>query len=363
MKPHYPALDGLRGIAAVAVAVYHLRTVLGIPLGLDNAPLAVDFFFMLSGFVLAHGYSDSLNAGNAFQNYLLRRVIRLYPLVVLGTVIGALAHAVPCDLSTATLIRLTAQGAVLVPELGSHPDAATFMALDPPAWSLFFEMVASVLFGLGLWRGRLRIALSALAVSGCALAWAALHYGSFDTGWSYDSIGAGMARVGFAFGLGVVLHRAHRSGVRAPVKPGFWSLASIFGLLIFSGFSSLAFQFFCVFVLFPIILLAAAEIQGKEPVAFNRWSGEISFPLYILHWPVYLWVGIVAARMGFDRFPVLLAATALLSAGIVAVVAYLSFDRPVRRWLASRLELPSGPRELGVGRERVNDKQSAGPRR
>lgn len=122
----------------------------------------------------------------------------------------------------------------------------------------------------------------------------------------------------------------------------------MFGLLIFSGFSSLAFQFLCVFVLFPVILLAAAEIQGGGSVTFNRWGGQFSFPLYILHWPVYLWVGIVAAEVGFDGSRVLLAATALLSAGLVAVLTYFSFDKPVRRWLAGRLELPRGQRELGV---------------
>lgn len=336
----------------MAVAACHLHATLNVPIHLKNAPLGVDFFFMLSGFVLAHAYSGSLAAGETFLDYLFRRIIRLYPLVVLGALTGAAVQHVLWGLSASTLIRLVAQGVVLVPELRSQASGPTFMPLDPPAWSLFFEMVASVLFGVGVWRGRLRSALAALVLASVAIGWAGFYYGSFDTGWNFESIGAGLARVTFAFGLGVLLQRAHRSGMRVPFRPTFWPVAGFFALLIFSNFSSLWFQFGCVFVLFPMIILLAAEIQPSKSAAFYRWSGELSFPLYILHWPVYLWVWTVADDLGVHRDPIMLSATALLAAVCAAYVAYIAFDRPIRLSLSKglyRLARQAEPARSGPG--------------
>src|SRR5688572_5964759 len=87
-KPHFETLDGLRGVAALAVLVAHASAIL---LGESVVPrqlLAVQFFFMLSGFVMAYSYEQKLLFGMPFRDFILRRVIRLYPMILLGALLG-----------------------------------------------------------------------------------------------------------------------------------------------------------------------------------------------------------------------------------------------------------------------------------
>src|SRR6202790_2270034 len=93
MKPHYPILDGLRGTAAIMVVIYHLFEAYFPVVGHHPTPhgyLAVDFFFLLSGFVVGYAYDDRWGR-MGLRGFLARRLIRLHPMVILGSVIGAIA--------------------------------------------------------------------------------------------------------------------------------------------------------------------------------------------------------------------------------------------------------------------------------
>src|SRR6516225_9704176 len=92
-KPHYPILDGLRGVAAILVIIYHLfEAYYPVPAHHPehHGYLAVDFFFLLSGFVVGYAYDDRWEKGMSVWDFFKIRLIRLHPLVLLGVLIGAI---------------------------------------------------------------------------------------------------------------------------------------------------------------------------------------------------------------------------------------------------------------------------------
>ncbi|MBX9883444.1 MAG: acyltransferase [Novosphingobium sp.] len=176
----YRLLDEMRGIAALAVLVFHIGTRGGGPLIVPNGFLAVDFFFMLSGFVIAEAYEARLARGLSFADFALRRLVRMAPVAMLGALAGgaylaARAFAAPLrsdplrDVIGANLLNL-----MILPKLWHG--RATGWEMYPangPLWSLFFEIAvnlvwAAFLAGRGTrLLGGLVIASAGLLVDGC----------------------------------------------------------------------------------------------------------------------------------------------------------------------------------------------------
>src|SRR5258708_5623807 len=159
-KPHYPILDGLRGVAAILVVAFHIfeaHSTSPLEQIINHGYLAVDFFFLLSGFVIGYAYDDrwgKLTIGGFFK----RRLVRLQPMVVMGMVVGALffyfqdsaafpdIHSIPVW----KMLLIMVIGFTLIPVPISmdirgwqemHP-------LDGPGWSLFFEYIANILYAV-----------------------------------------------------------------------------------------------------------------------------------------------------------------------------------------------------------------------
>lgn len=142
-RGHFLTLDALRGVAALAVLVLHMPPLTGL---VFHAYLAVDLFFIMSGFVIAHAYERRLLAGWSPGDFIRTRVVRLWPLYLLGTAVGAAVFAgVAGDaVGFAVLGVLVAAAVVMMPlPLGAE---VQIFDLNRPAWSLFFEMVANVLY-------------------------------------------------------------------------------------------------------------------------------------------------------------------------------------------------------------------------
>lgn len=96
-KPHYELLDGLRGVAALLVVWYHLFEAFAtspVDQRFNHGYLAVDFFFLLSGFVIGYAYDERWGRGLRMRDFIKRRLIRLHPMVVLGALLGAAAFFV-----------------------------------------------------------------------------------------------------------------------------------------------------------------------------------------------------------------------------------------------------------------------------
>ena len=90
-KPHYEILDGLRGVAAVLVMLYHIGEGFAtspVDQSVNHGYLAVDLFFILSGFVIGYAYDDRWDIGLTVKDFLRRRLIRLHPMVIMGVLLA-----------------------------------------------------------------------------------------------------------------------------------------------------------------------------------------------------------------------------------------------------------------------------------
>lgn len=297
-----PLLDGLRGLAALLVLMLHFEALMGLRGVFERGYLAVDFFFMLSGFVLVPMFEQAPSP----SGLIAMRLARLWPLMALGATIGLVGHALVWGFPAA--LPDYAMALIGIPRL--QGEAMTY-PLDQPEWSLVVELAINVLHLLVLRRLGLRGLLTVSAVCWVVLALAAARYGDLDLGSRGDTWGIGLLRAGFAYPLGIVLARCRdrlpRPGVdwrhAAIVLPGLLIGPTLLGLP--AGFTDPV-----VIVLFvPVLALAAAADPQVPMPASLRWLGRISFPLYAIHFPV-----LELAHLLADDWPVALRAPALLAA-------------------------------------------------
>lgn len=362
-KPHYPILDGLRGVAALLVVAFHIceaHATSHLDQLINHGYLAVDFFFLLSGFVMGYAYDDrwgKLTIGGFFK----RRLIRLQPMVVMGMVIGAICFYFSASdmwpgISAVPVWKLLVVmliGCTLIPVPVSidirgwqemHP-------LDGPGWSLFFEYVVNILYAIGF-RKLSKTALSVLvAVAGIVL----IHYtvtsktGDVVGGWSLtaEQLRIGFTRVMFPFFAGLLLSRV--------VKPTqlnnafLWSsllLAVILCMPRIGGAENLRanglYESFSIILLFPLIVFigASGKLTEGKGARICKVLGDISYPIYITHYPfIYIYTGWVSNHPGIklsQAWP-----WALLTYVVAFAVAYVAlklYDEPVRKWLTAKMK-------------------------
>lgn len=368
-KTHYEALDGLRGVAALIVVAFHIFEEYdygdSVKQILNHGYLAVDFFFLLSGFVVAYAYDDRwgrMSLGDFFK----RRLIRLQPMVIMGSVIGAALFYLqrgalfPHIATTPVwfLLVLMVVGATLFPVLpGTSWDVRGWGEMHPlngPAWSLFYEYVANILYAVGLRKLSQRVLAILTGLAAIFLLQIALKNGQMIGGWALDRVGIhiGLARLLFPFFAGMLLMR---SGKRIHVRGAFgWASLLLAICLVFPRVGGYAhpwmngiYDAFCILVMFPIIVaIGAGDGKSAGSPADNRvakWLGAISYPLYITHYPlIYIWAawvdgpakppGRVGAPWGIALW---------FTAIGIALVCLKFYDEPVRRWLSRRfLGLP-----------------------
>jgi peptidoglycan/LPS O-acetylase OafA/YrhL len=284
-RHRYLTLDGMRGVAAFAVVLYHLRTSVA-PYTLVAGYLAVDLFFVLSGFVIAGSYEGRLTAGSlSSRRFLWVRLVRLYPLYILGTALGLLSALVSLILKGHVISvyvpawQAAPFAAAMLPNPSVDPAAPLFQ-LDAPCWSLFFELVVNLVYAVS-WRLWTTPRLLVLVV---ALGAVTLWIGGGDQGWNGLTAPYGLLRVLFAFPAGVLIYRFRRLGQRLPRVPSWALLFSMAVLLTqpWRPFSQIA-----VVIGFPLLVLLGAN---SEPA---RWwrpgfaeAGDISYAVYAVHLPL-----------------------------------------------------------------------------
>ena len=350
-KPHFVALDGLRGVAAVMVLLCHRRS--WVAFGLFwHGPLAVDFFFLLSGFVISYAYGEKLASGRmGFGGFVKARVLRLWPLVILAVMLDSIVLLIsilhtPFPTSATVLERPTTLAALFsnLPLALLNLPAPWYVrpfVIDEPRWSLFYELIANLGFAavaIHLTRNRLGIA-TALAFA--ALAWVIRHNGGdmSDVGLRLDNSGEGLVRVTAPFLLGVVIHRWWALGRLPHIRLPFWLLAAIVIVLLslpqLSRGVEIAFAFACLMILFPLLIVAGCQATFTPRfTALAKVSAALSYPLYILHLPMLhaldLWRGSYPPHTRYS----LLAYAIFCCLAALAVARF--YDTPVRAWLGRR---------------------------
>ena len=337
-RGHLQNLDALRGVAAICVMLGHADGA-----ALPQARLAVDFFFMLSGFVIAYSYEERLRRGMPFGAFIVRRVIRLYPMIVAAGVSGFLCavfaiavHATSMSVAEAAVLSL--RSLVLLPRLSETDGLVGVFPLDTVLWSLYFEILANALYGLGLFRiGKIRLA----ALVGCSLA---LVVASGEVGGNtVDNFAAGYPRICFGFFLGVLLYKAWREpAIQGPKVKVVWlgfALVAVLSLRV----ELMGLNLIPVFAALAMIVLFAAWAQETGPSSVSKALGEISYPLYALHLPIYNVLTIGLMQVIADPRLVSLSVIAGLLFGAIPIsyVVFHRVDVPARRLLTRRLVAPS----------------------
>jgi peptidoglycan/LPS O-acetylase OafA/YrhL len=359
-RRHYPILDGLRGVAAIMVVAFHLfeaHAASRFAQVINHGYLAVDFFFLLSGFVVAYAYDERWRNMSTMA-FFKRRLIRLHPMILVAMLIGALmfyfqkSELFPKIAETPMWLVLAVMviGMTLVP-VGAALDIRGWGEMHPlngPAWSLFYEYVANILYAFVVRRFS-RAALGVCVfLAGCAL----VHYcvtgptGDVIGGWSLEpaQVRIGLTRLLYPFFAGLLLSRVVRIG---HVKHAFLLSSAIviaaLALPRFGGEQALwmngLYESLCIILVFPLVVYLGASGRAESGLSARacRFLGDISYPIYIIHYPfVYTYTAWVANHKLAvrDVWPVALGT--LLFCMALAWVCLKFYDIPLRRWLTAR---------------------------
>ena len=277
-------LDGLRAVAAACVVVMHIHAIwAGFPDLAGYSYLAVDFFFMLSGYVMARTYEARLVNGYGSYRFLRARIVRLWPTMAVGAVL-ALPFVWRDHPDVETFLKIVIPNLLLLPSFA----VAEIFALNVPAWSIFFELVANAVHGAVLCRVRTPVLAVLAALSLGALTVAAWHFGGLDLGSQQGNVLGGLARVAFTYIMGILLWRLFGDRAPIPVPP---LLAFVAMPVIFSLSYWLAAEIWWIDLAFvtigcPLILWGGLRLRRFTRVA--TLAGAASFPLYAVHYPLLL---------------------------------------------------------------------------
>ncbi|MBO5660790.1 MAG: acyltransferase [Bacteroidaceae bacterium] len=368
-KPRYEILDGLRGVAAVMVVAFHLlETYSGGQATqiINHGYLAVDFFFALSGFVIGYAYDDRWDKMTTW-GFFKRRLVRLHPMVILGTVIGAcmygfgmgdgfplIGHVEGWKVLLAFIF-----GCLMIPcttgmDIRGWAETNSF---NGPNWSLTWEYVANILYAFVLRKlPKVGIGLLSLMAAFCTLD-ICLDWNVFGLlteersssaytvigGWCLtpEQIYIGLTRLFYPFLTGILISRIGKS-IR--VANGFWwcslILVVFFSIPCIGGEGNMlngVYNAACILLVFPLVLLmgSGSVIKGEKSTKICTFLGDLSYPLYITHFPfIYLQMNWAWTHPDAPTYLHVMVAVGVfvLSIGI-AYASLKLYDAPIRKWL------------------------------
>ena len=370
-KPHYELLDGLRGVAAILVLFYHIFEGFAFAEGVDGAGdgiirtlnhghIAVDFFFILSGFVISYAYDDrwgKMSMGGFFK----RRLIRLHPMLVMGAVVGTITFLIagreqwsggttPVGwVMTAMLLTM-----FMIPAVpGAHYEVrgnGEMFPLNGPGWSLFFEYIGNILYALFIRRLPTRMLAVLAVLLGVVHCWFFVGdvsgYDMVGVGWTIDdhNFWGGLVRMMFPFTVGMLLARTFRP---RKVKGAFWicsiALVAIFAVPYIKPGHGISlnslYEVVCIAFIFPLLVwLGACGSASGRTGKLNRLLGDLSYPLYIVHYPImYLFYAWLIENNVYTLQECWGVALLVIASSILLALFCLKlYDEPVRRWLARK---------------------------
>ncbi len=371
-KPRYEILDGLRGVASVLVVLFHMfETYSKGPAYqiINHGYLAVDFFFVLSGFVIGYAYEDRWDRMTTW-GFFKRRLVRLHPMLIMGTVVGACLYFFgQCEqfgldgYPDGWKFLLAFVLALFMIPVGNGLDVRGWGEMNPlngPQWSLTFEYLANILYAVVLRRiGKIALAILTAAAAFCTLD-LCLNWNVFGVltearnshiytvigGWSItvEQFYIGSTRLLYPFLCGLLLSRI---GKFINVKGGFWWCAALltlaFSLPCIGGEGSILNGIYnagCILILFPLVVImgAGSHIKGEKSARICTFLGEISYPLYITHYPVmYMQMNWAWNHPDAPLYAhiVVGVSTFLISIGLAYACLKL-YDLPVRKWLTEK---------------------------
>ncbi|MFT3850650.1 MAG: acyltransferase [Propionivibrio sp.] len=354
----YTVLDLMRGLAALAVLLFHMNYMLGSATHLiARGYLAVNFFFILSGFVIAANYHAAVRPALSWQEFLAARIARLWPLFLLTTLIGFVAVTMKATrdlgfLDAPDVFYALALNVLMLPSFVQSYGVDRLFYFNAASWSIFFELAVNLVFIAGLRRLGLKPLLALAAGSAVLLVFAARANGSLDGGLTAATFHLGSLRVLFGFTAGMVVYLcAARSRLRAG---GPATAAAVAGLCLalWADGNWISDSVLAVAV-FPTLVLIGA--QGRLGAPWERvggWLGDVSYSVYLLQTPAMLF-----ASWAFKLLVGRKIAEFAPYSGVVFVIALLGasylcwrfFELPARNWLRRRLVTPGGAARRTAG--------------
>lgn len=366
-KPHYDLLDGLRGVAALIVLWYHIFEGYAFAGGtlietFNHGYLAVDFFFILSGFVIGYAYDDRWSKNLTMKDFFKRRLIRLHPMVIMGAVLGVITFCMQGSVQwdgtqvATSMILLSLLCSILfipaMPGVGYEVRGnGEMFPLNGPCWSLFFEYLGNILYALFIRRLSTKALTALVVLLGAGLAAFAIFdvsgYGNIGVGWTLDGVNfaGGLLRMLFPFSMGMLLSRNFKP---IKVKGAFWICTAVLTLLFSVPFLEGAepictngvYEAFCIVVAFPLLVClgASGTTSDEKSTKICKFLGDISYPVYVIHYPImYLFYAWLIKNQLFtfaETWQVALCVYALSL--LLAYLCLKLYDEPVRKYLAKR---------------------------
>lgn len=364
-KQHYQILDALRGIAAIIVVCYHIfegfsfaqitnQAGDGLIRTFNHGYLAVDFFFLLSGFVINYAYNDRWNKMTTIS-FFRRRLIRLHPMLIMGAFIGLVCFliggsnqwsgtTIPLYISITTFILTCFMIPALPGSFNEVRGNGELFPLNGPMWSLFFEYIGNIFYALFIRRLGTKILTLLVILLGI------LHsiftignfsgYGNLGVGWTFDTINffGGMLRMLFPFSLGMLISRRFKA-IKLPYPFLISSILLITTLSVpyLSVFNAInlngIYESICIIVIFPTILTIGAS--SKEKSKLSQTLGELSYPLYTIHYPImylfYQWLIKTKQYTLSETYPI--AIFVVILSIVLAFILLKFYDKPLRERL------------------------------
>jgi peptidoglycan/LPS O-acetylase OafA/YrhL len=342
----FQTLDGLRGVGAFLVVMRHVPALFG-PLRVPESFLAVDLFYLVSGFVVAHAYGERLVRGGFFADFVKTRIVRLYPLYLIGLLVGVITAvatmlADPHGFWTPMKIaECVATGLFMIPRFPGLESNGT--TLNGPIWTLLYELIANFIYAGAIRLMKTWVLVGIVIVCGAGIVFAEFHYGTLDVGYNLTDQWAALARVGFSFFAGVLIYRAFGTREFKSVFAA-WACVLVLGatlaLHVPKGLIP-AYEIGMILVGMPLLAIAAAHFE-PGPLSGRLFSfvGLISYGVYIVHQPLGNLAVMELNRV--VRIPSDLSG-ALYGFAFMIFLVLLTwgldrfYDAPVRAWLRTRL--------------------------
>ena len=350
LKTYYPAFDGLRGIAALSVAVYHCGQWLELPSLGQNAYLAVDTFFCLSGYVMPLSYAPERTPSLTIRTFLQIRLVRLMPLIALATLVSATYLLVRLnikhqegyigELALATVLGIVTMPYFTAPQTIGGPQ---LFPLNGPQYTLFFELLINAIWFLVRTGPHIAIALPVFIIG---LSGVALFGLGGDTGPSFLM---GLPRIAASFSAGVLLYHCQSlpgfARVTRTVGRAFIPLCIAMTAIFFTPYAIGTIGLIVwIGLLSPLVVLGGTAYGGSRLVQrVCRGLGALSYPVYALHYPIFCWLNGLYRVTGHEHSGAEVPFIVGLVIGISAA-ALIFYDQPVRRWLSLMLKRQVQPR-------------------
>lgn len=377
-KPRYEILDGLRGVAAVIVVIFHLFETYseGVPYQIMNhGYLAVDFFFVLSGFVVGYAYDSRWNKGMTFGNFCKRRIIRLQPMLIFGTVFGALLFYMQSDHPDFSIIKETPWWIVLlltiwggtvlpIPKSWDIRGWSEFNPLNGATWSLLWEYFANLMYGLLLHRFKLRTLVFLSIIAALLVVNICLNidvFGVLDVrdyaaytmigGWSLtpDQLLIGFSRLAYPFLIGLVISRLAKMRIIIP-RHGFIFCSLILAVILVmprvgganvdNYWMNGIYEIVAILFIFPLIIMMGrgSSVIGEKYEGLCKFLGNISYPLYVTHYPIiYLQMSWATSHQdALTSQHIFMGCSFFIIAIGLAYASMKLYDIPVREWLTNK---------------------------